>query len=102
MAEDADEEDENELTAEEVDGKNSSVASPTANSVKIPWEIENIDDCELLHIHRLNEWDYPIFDLASQCSDTILSKVSCRWGYIFWSVVVGAISGHGFHYIGIS
>lgn len=79
MAEDADEEDENELTAEEVDGKNSSVASPTANSVKIPWEIENIDDCELLHIHRLNEWDYPIFDLASQCSDTILSKVSCRW-----------------------
>lgn len=78
MAEDADEEDENELTAEEVDGKNSSVASPTANSVKIPWEIENIDDCELLHIHRLNEWDYPIFDLASQCSDTILSKVGYK------------------------
>lgn len=78
MAEDADEEDENELTAEEVDGKNSSVASPTANSVKIPWEIENIDDCELLHIHRLNEWDYPIFDLASQCSDTILSKIGYK------------------------
>ncbi|XP_061176791.1 cGMP-inhibited 3',5'-cyclic phosphodiesterase 3A-like isoform X4 [Saccostrea echinata] len=77
MAEDADEEDESELTAEEVDGK-SSVTSPTANSVNLPWEIENIDDCELLHIHRLNEWDYPIFDLANQCSDTILSKVGYK------------------------
>ena len=77
MAEDADEEDESELTTEEVDGK-STAPSPAApaNSVKIPWEIENIDNCELLHIHRLNEWDYPVFDLANQCSDTILSKVS--------------------------
>lgn len=75
MAEDADEEDESELVTEEVIVK-PSVTSPTVNSVKIPWEIENIDDCELLHIHRLNEWDYPIFELANQCSDTILSKVS--------------------------
>ncbi|XP_078309706.1 cGMP-inhibited 3',5'-cyclic phosphodiesterase 3A-like isoform X2 [Crassostrea virginica] len=79
MAEDADEEDESELTTEEVDGK-STATSPaaTANSVKIPWEIENIDNCELLHIHRLNEWDYPVFDLANQCSDTILSKVGYK------------------------
>ncbi|XP_056016560.1 cGMP-inhibited 3',5'-cyclic phosphodiesterase 3A-like isoform X14 [Ostrea edulis] len=77
MAEDADEEDESELVTEEVIVK-PSVTSPTVNSVKIPWEIENIDDCELLHIHRLNEWDYPIFELANQCSDTILSKVGYK------------------------
>lgn len=37
----------------------------TVNSVKILWEIENIDDCEFLYIYRFNEWDYFIFDLVS-------------------------------------
>lgn len=50
MVEDVDEEDENELTVEEVDGKNLFVVFFTVNSVKILWEIENIDDCEFLYI----------------------------------------------------
>lgn len=65
MVEDVDEEDENELIVEEVDGKNLFVVFFTVNSVKILWEIENIDDCEFLYIYRFNEWDYFIFDLVS-------------------------------------
>lgn len=37
--------------------------------------VSQIEDCALLQIHRLQEWDYPIFELADLAGDYILSKV---------------------------
>jgi hypothetical protein len=39
-------------------------------------DLSNIDKYEHLSISKLNQWDYPIFDLANDAQDTILSKVS--------------------------
>ncbi|XP_060073053.1 cGMP-inhibited 3',5'-cyclic phosphodiesterase 3A-like, partial [Ylistrum balloti] len=41
----------------------------------LPWDVNTIEQCELLHIHKLNEWDYPIFDLSDKFHDTILSRM---------------------------
>ena len=37
---------------------------------------EYVEKCELLQIGRLNQWDYPIFELADQEGNTVLSKVT--------------------------
>ena len=42
----------------------------------LPYNVEDIDRNELLSITKLNRWDYPIFDLATQAQTTILSQVS--------------------------
>ncbi|XP_064617945.1 LOW QUALITY PROTEIN: cGMP-inhibited 3',5'-cyclic phosphodiesterase 3A-like [Liolophura sinensis] len=40
--------------------------------------VSQIEDCALLQIHRLQEWDYPIFELADLAGDYILSKVAYK------------------------
>ena len=42
----------------------------------LPYNIEDVERNELLSITKLNKWDYPIFDLATQAQTTILSQVS--------------------------
>ena len=39
-------------------------------------DISDINDCSLLQIECLNEWDYPIFDISNLCRNSVLSKVS--------------------------
>ncbi|KAK3097062.1 hypothetical protein FSP39_006002 [Pinctada imbricata] len=81
MAEDADEEDENDADAHHRDAKKSVVVKSDAkqdvvSSDSLPWDIASVEDCQLLKIHRLNDWDFPIFDLADSCHSDILSKVA--------------------------
>lgn len=86
-AEDADEEDdEDDREIREVEKRKNSLVSlenkkcgdstkNNASSETVPWDIHTIDQCELLHIDRLNDWDFPIFDLSDNCGNFILSKV---------------------------
>nr|KAG5703271.1 hypothetical protein BaRGS_025513 [Batillaria attramentaria] len=51
---------------------------PEVDSSKPLFTLEEVEDVALLQINRLNEWDYPIFDLAEQEGAFILSKVAYR------------------------
>jgi hypothetical protein len=51
-------------------------SSPSDGEVA-PWDVAETEQCPLLHMHKLNMWDFPIFELSDSCgSDQILSKVS--------------------------
>ncbi len=50
--------------------------SSTHQPQPVPYDLEDVERCELLSITKLNTWDYPIFDLASQAQTTVLSQVS--------------------------
>ncbi|XP_033739630.1 cGMP-inhibited 3',5'-cyclic phosphodiesterase A-like [Pecten maximus] len=41
----------------------------------LPWDVNTIEQCDILHIHKLNEWDFPIFELSDKFHDTILSRM---------------------------
>ena len=76
-AEDADNEDETEQERD-ISDKCKSIkldSEKLDNNIELPWDITRIDVCEILAIQKLNDWDYPIFDLARLHPDTILSKV---------------------------
>ncbi|KAK3583959.1 hypothetical protein CHS0354_033754 [Potamilus streckersoni] len=42
------------------------------------FDVSELDKCELLNIHRLSEWDYPVFELSDICGNFILSKVAYK------------------------
>ena len=82
MAEDADEEDENDPEADLVVNRKSvvvkhdpKVVDSNSGAEILPWDIASIEESQLLTIHRLNDWDFPIFELADSCKNNILSKV---------------------------
>ncbi len=61
----------------EVTSSTSSLAlTPVAHS--LPYSLEDTHNNELLSITKLNTWDFPIFDLASQAQNSILSQVSIK------------------------
>ena len=41
-----------------------------------PIDIEDIQNSELLQTSKINQWDYPIFDLSNSAQNTVLSQVS--------------------------
>lgn len=56
-----------------------SLMSTTSTTGKALFTLEDIESSSLLQISRLNEWDFPIFELAEQEKTFVLSKVSrCR------------------------
>ncbi|XP_021363582.1 cGMP-inhibited 3',5'-cyclic phosphodiesterase A-like isoform X2 [Mizuhopecten yessoensis] len=58
-----------------IDGEDRTDSAECACNEHLPYDVNTIDQCELLHIHKLNEWDYPIFDLSDKYHDTILSRM---------------------------
>ena len=46
-----------------------------SGSIESPFNLEDLDTWRLLRISELNQWDYPIFELADLAHDTILSRV---------------------------
>ncbi|XP_074639997.1 cGMP-inhibited 3',5'-cyclic phosphodiesterase 3A-like [Tubulanus polymorphus] len=67
--------------AEEDEGSSSTAAADdvidTDNDNDI-FDISDLDRNELLHISKLSIWDYPIFTLADDCKQFILSKVAYK------------------------
>lgn len=47
----------------------------TTDGHSLPFQLEDLEHSELLSLSRLNKWDYPIFDLASDSPHTVLSQV---------------------------
>ena len=86
-ADDADEEDVDDHEEEEKE-INTRTSEPCSRDIsatsdrnndtpqELPWEPSDIDNCEQLQMHRLSEWDYPIFELADTFHDSVLSRVS--------------------------
>ena len=50
--------------------------SEERNQLVLPFNPEELPSIDLMNTNMLNTWDYPIFDLAEQTQDTILSRVS--------------------------
>lgn len=43
---------------------------------KLLFEVSEVEEAPLLQISRLNDWDFPVFDLADSAGEFVLSKVS--------------------------
>ncbi|XP_069104375.1 cGMP-inhibited 3',5'-cyclic phosphodiesterase 3A-like isoform X2 [Argopecten irradians] len=56
-------------------GEGRTDSSKSVCSDILPWDVNSVEQCELLHIHQLNEWDFPIFELSDKFHDTILSRM---------------------------
>ena len=46
------------------------------DTLPLPYDLDVVETNPLLNVSILNQWDYPIFDMADQYSDSILSQVS--------------------------
>jgi hypothetical protein len=95
-AEDADNEDETEQERD-ISDKCKSIkldSEKLDNNIELPWDVTRIDVCEILAIQKLNDWDYPIFDLARLHPDTILSKVGV-YICILYILNIGGEGGRG-------
>ena len=87
-ADDEDDGEEDELDTEVRQIKNQTETSSdlvyqrTTDSIEqkdaesLVFDISDIENCSLLKIEHLNEWDYPIFEVANSNRNFILSKVS--------------------------
>lgn len=51
------------------------LGSVSSRTCPPPFERADLETWQLLQMSTLNQWDYPIFDLANQAGDTILSRV---------------------------
>ena len=54
----------------------SPVAQDETDTSVLPFTMDDVMENKLLDINKLNQWDYPIFDLSLEVSDCILSSVS--------------------------
>ena len=65
-----------QITAElESRAAEAAVETDDDGEIILPYSLEEIENTEQLHISRLSEWDYSIFDLADKAQDRILSQV---------------------------
>lgn len=83
-AEDADNEDETETDISEKCKAIKLDSDKLDNNVELPWDVTRLESCEILSIQNLNDWDFPIFDLAKLYPDSLLSKVSIILRRICW------------------
>ena len=65
-----------DIGEEEEEGELEENVDSSPDELTLPFDPDDLDKCELLNTSRLNEWDYPIFDLSCQAQTTVLSKVS--------------------------
>ncbi|XP_071134245.1 cGMP-inhibited 3',5'-cyclic phosphodiesterase 3A-like isoform X2 [Mytilus edulis] len=77
-AEDADNEDETETDISEKCKAIKLDSDKLDNNVELPWDVTRLESCEILSIQNLNDWDFPIFDLAKLYPDSLLSKVGYK------------------------
>lgn len=49
---------------------------PALLTAEVPFNVEDLQHEDLLAMSLLNQWDYPIFDLATRANSFILSMVS--------------------------
>lgn len=83
---DAEDEDEEDERSHDVKEKKLSLTRPSVTELKIMSESKEasllfdpeheLEKSALLEISRLNEWDYPIFELADLEGTLVLTKVS--------------------------
>ncbi|XP_071114452.1 cGMP-inhibited 3',5'-cyclic phosphodiesterase 3A-like isoform X2 [Haliotis cracherodii] len=45
---------------------------------KLLFEVSEVEEAPLLQISRLNDWDFPVFDLADSAGEFVLSKVAYK------------------------
>ena len=62
-----------ERTLDVIDPSSSSPLRPAV--IEPPFDVKKINSNPLLDVKRLNEWDYPIFDLAVEAPKSVLSMV---------------------------
>ena len=69
-------EEEKESAVEDQDAVDSGMEVVAASHSQPLFTQDDIENSPLLQISRLNDWDFPIFDLAEQEKTFVLSKVS--------------------------